>query len=872
MQEKRPVLLRTVIALIVIGVFAFSTYPLQERNFYDTFLATLKKAGDPAQQSTIADGARKLVNDAKTRQAKDPSLFDSNALLAAANDEGVLLSDLLNIPPADDNRDAISVLRKKGSASIRRGIDLNGGVEFMMELVPDQDFLNRVAATGKESEAEANERMDKEFDHYRDLAIEVLRKRLESNRIFESEIAPAGGRFVSLKAPITSKDEKSQLKDLLSMSAKLHFRLVHPDSAALVDKMLRDPKHFATPVGYELMEIREFTPGKKARVQRYFVEKRWQMDGKGIVEARAVRDEYNRRKIVFKFDSAGAKSFAEVTKKYKGRQLAVVLDGKLYTAPTIQSEILAGSGEITGQFSDEEVNNIANALQSGSFPFMIRVDSVYDVDPTLGADNVASGVSAGIYAMIAVVIFMVGYYLLAGIIAVVALALNVVLVLGALAAFDATLTLPGIAGIILTIGMAVDANVLIFERIREELQKGKGLETAVDAGYGKALSAVLDANLTTLFTGVILYAAGSGAVKGFAVTLSIGILTSLFTALFITRLIFDYLLRFGLRKLPMMQLLKNPHFNFLGMRKISFTVSGLLIIGSFVLMGVRGRDMFGVDLVGGTVVVYNYGEAVPQQSVADTLNKAGFTNPRIAYKVNSAASDSRKLEVMVREGSVLDKNNQTPGARIQTILNQAYPQLKLSGGQETSVGGLIGAKFSQSAILALIASMIGMIIYISLRYEFAYAMAGIIALIHDVVIGVGIFLLLDRQITLTGIAAVLTIIGYSINDTIVVFDRIREDLHAKDGSSYFAIINRSINQTLNRTLLTSITTLIVIVMLLIFGGMAIQDFVLLMLLGVVIGTYSSVFIASPIVALWHRKVVGIKESDTDFDDAKLAEV
>ena len=685
-------------------------------------------------------------------------------------------------------------------------------------------------------------------------------------------IAPAGGRFVSLKAPITSKDEKAQLKDLLSMSAKLHFRLVHKDNAKLVEQMLRDPRHFVTPVGYELMEISEFTRGKKAHVQHYFVEKRWQMDGKGIVEARAVRDEYNRRKIVFKFDSASAKTFGDVTEKYLHRQLAVVLDGKLYTAPTIQSPIKAGSGEITGQFSDEEVNNIANALQSGSFPFMIRVDSVYDVDPTLGADNVASGVSAGIYAMLAVVVFMVGYYLLAGVVAVIALALNVVLVLGALAAFDATLTLPGIAGIILTIGMAVDANVLIFERIREELAKGKNLESAVESGYGRALSAVLDANLTTLFTGIILYAAGSGAVKGFAVTLSIGIITSLFTALFVTRLIFDYLLRLGLRKLPMMQLLKNPHFDFLGMRKVSFALSGLLIVGSLVLMAVKGSDMFGVDLVGGTVVVYDYKEQVPQQKIADALSKAGFPKARIAYKVNSAGADSRKLEIMVRDAAGLDKGNQTPGARIQQALNRAFPTLKLSGGQENTVGGLIGAKFSQSAIIALIASMIGMIIYISLRYEFAYAMAGIIALVHDVVIGVGIFLLLGQQVTLTGIAAILTIIGYSINDTIVVFDRIREDLHAKDGSTYFAIINRSINQTLNRTLLTSITTLLVVVMLLIFGGMAIQDFVLLMLLGVIIGTYSSVFIASPIVALWHRKVVGVKESDTNFDDAKLAEV
>ncbi len=856
-NEKRPVILRTVIALVVIGVFAWSTYPLQERDFYQTFLSVLKKADNPQ--------AGKLVDAARALQAKSPDMFDSNALLSAANSQGVLLSDLANVPAAEDNRDAISSLRKLTSASIRRGIDLAGGVEFMMELVPDQDFLDRINAMDSKSKDEANERMTEEFNRYRDLAIEVLRKRLESNHIFESEIAPAGGRFISLKAPITSKDEKSQLKDLLSMSAKLHFRLVHENSAALVDQMLRNPAGFTAPIGYELMTIEEFQRGKSARVQRYFVKKRWEMDGKGIVDARAVRDEYNRRKIVFRFDAGGTRNFADITKRYKGRQLAVVLDGKLYTAPTIQTEILAGSGEITGQFSDEEVNNIANALVSGSFPFMIRVDSIYDVDPTLGADNVASGVRAGLYGMIAVVVFMIAYYMLAGVVAVIALGINVVLVLGALAAFDATLTLPGIAGIVLTIGMAVDANVLVFERIREELKGGKTLATAVDAGYSKALSAVLDANLTTLLTGLILYWAGSGAIKGFAVTLCIGILTSLFTALFVTRLIFDYLLRAGVKKLSMHQMLKNPHINFLGMRKISFALSGVLVIGSLVLMGIRGADMFGVDLSGGAVAVYNYKTAVPQQQIIDTLAANGFVNARVAYKSSSAVAGSNKLEVMVRE-SAIDKNNNTPGVRIQNILNRKYPQLALSGTQENSVGGLIGAEFSKSAVIALIASVIAMIIYIALRYEFAYAMAAILALVHDVVVALGIFLLLDRQISLSVIAAVLTTIGYSINDTIVIFDRIREDLRANTGKSYAAVINSSINGTLNRTLLTSITTSLAILMLLIFGGAAISDFVLLMLIGVIIGTYSSVFIASPIVALWHRKVVGIRESDTSFDE------
>ncbi|MBQ9803699.1 MAG: protein translocase subunit SecD, partial [Lentisphaeria bacterium] len=807
-----------------------------------------------------------LIEDAKKLQQQDPELFDAKALVMAADNKGVMISEIAKLPDeASNNADAASSLRKLTSASIRRGIDLAGGVEFTLRLEQDADA----------------EISDDEFDRYRDVAIEILRKRLENNKIFESEIAPAGSKLISLKVPITSKSEKMQLQQLLSMSAKLHFRLVHENNASLIAQVSEayngelplklDDKHKSLcPRGYEYMTITEFQKGKKASVQAYFVKIRPEMDGKNIKEARPVRDEYNRRKIVFTFKEKGAADFARVTEENIGRQLAVVLDGKLYTAPTIQTAIKAGSGEITGQFSDDEVQNIANALQSGNFPFMIKVESVYDVDPTLGKDNVANGIRAGIYGMIAVVIFMIVYYLLAGVTAVIALCVNVVLVLGALAAFDATLTLPGIAGIVLTIGMAVDANVLIFERIREELKGGKTLATAVDAGYSKALSAVLDANLTTLFTGLILYWAGSGAIKGFAVTLCIGILTSLFTALFLNRLVFDYLLRLGLKRLPMMQMLKNPNINFLGKRKIFFAVSGVLILLSFVLMFVKGSNMFAVDLSGGTVAVYGYDKNVSQQQLADTLNKNGFTGARIAYKNSGSNAGDKKLEIMVRETEA-DKNGYTPGQQIQKLLNEKYPDLKLTDSQENSVGGLVGAEFTKSAIIAVIVSIIGMIIYISLRYELAYACAGMIALAHDVIVALGIFLLLGQQISLAVIAAVLTIIGYSINDTIVIFDRIREDLRSKTGLSYAQIINKSINTTLNRTLLTSITTALAVLMLLIFGGAAIRDFVLLMFIGVIAGTYSSVFIASPIVALWHRKVNGVRESDVNFDESKVVE-
>ena len=278
------------------------------------------------------------------------------------------------------------------------------------------------------------------------------------------------------------------------------------------------------PIGYELMTTTEFRPGQKPLVQHYFVKYDWVMDGKGVRDAFPVRDQFGQRQISLSFNPEGAARFAQVTTENVGRQLAIVLDGKLYCAPNIKEPITGGNASISGSFSEEECKNISDALVSGSFPFQIKVDAVFDTDPKLGADNVSNGVWVALWSMAGVVVFMMAYYLIGGVISVIALIINLLLLLGAMAAFDATLTLPGIAGIVLTIGMAVDANVLIFERIREELKNGKSLIPAVDAGYSNALSAVIDSNLTTLITSIILMSVGTGAIKGFAVALSIGIL------------------------------------------------------------------------------------------------------------------------------------------------------------------------------------------------------------------------------------------------------------------------------------------------------------------------------------------------------------
>ncbi len=843
-MNNKPVFWRLAFAVVVIAVFALSIYPLRQGDFYETFEKTLTTK---LEKDDLL--IQEIVKNAKQKELEQKDLYPSTAIELAAEEKGADLTKFVKAKGILHNRDVISLVRKNASSSIRYGIDLNGGVEFLLELEPEPP-------KEEEDQKVKEEKAPLDFNRLRDIAIEILRNRLEEEKIYETEISPVGSKYISLKAPIVVKDEKDKLKNLIKRAAKLQFRLVSDKNASLISEYKADPEKFRAPIGFQKMTMTVVNKGKKPEKKTYFIRTNPEMTGKNIVDAYPVVGEFGRRKISIEFNIAGAKRFSEVTRENVKRQLAIVLDGKLYSAPVIQGPIDGGRAEITGDFSKEEAMNIANALKSGSLPVKIKVAAIFDISPTLGKEAVHNGVWSGIVALVAVMLFMFIYYLRAGLVANIALFVNIVLVLGALAAFEATLTLPGIAGIILTIGMAVDANVLIFERIREELAKGKNLSNAIDAGYGRAFTTILDANLTTLFTALILYWVGSGAVKGFGVTLSIGIATSMFTALFLTRLIFDLMGRFlPFKTIKMMQFFKAPSFDFLKMRHAAAVFSCILIVATLVLAGVKGIEILGVDFTGGTQIMLNYEKRIAPDAINKTLTKAGFPDAKVSYKSSAAAQD-KKLEIVIRNMAV-DKEGgkvSSPKERITALLEEKYPQAKYSGGQETSLGGLIGWEFTKAAITAMILAIFGIVIYISIRFEFAFAMAAIVAIIHDVIIATGIFIVVGNQLSLPVIAALLTIIGYSLNDTIVVFDRIREDLTIEKNKSYSEIINLSINQTLSRTVLTSLTTLLVLLVLFFKGGVAINDFVFVMLIGVVVGTYSSIFVASPIVAIWHKRI------------------
>jgi len=578
--------------------------------------------------------------------------------------------------------------------------------------------------------------------------------------------------------------------------------------------------------------------------------------------------------ISFVLKGDGTRKFGDITKEYNSRsenrittpgegargwRLAILLDERVISAPQIRTEILSGSGQIEGNFTPEEASDLAIQLRAGALPGKINIVAQNTVGPTLGADSIRKGVSAAILGLVLVVGFVLVYYLGAGLIANLALVLNVLIIMGAMAALRATLTLPGIAGIILTMGMAVDANVLINERIREELAAGKKMAAAIDAGYRKAFLTILDSNVTTLISGIVLYYLGTGPVRGFAVTLIIGIATSMFTAIVATRVVFDLLLRSKrFQRLPMLSIVRKPKYDFVGKTRKAVTVSIIVIVAGIISFAVKWNKNFGIDFTSGqsaTVVFQN--EVTPEQLAK--LRSALKSSPDIddfslgRYKLQQ---DNVHRGVTVVAKLIGGSGSESLDERITKLLAAENPKDSKVEPTVAEVFPVVAKHMWKQALIAVFVSLLAMLIYIWWRFEFRFALGGVIALLHDVLVTVGFmtgfFILTRRQLNLPVIAAILTIIGYSINDTIVIFDRIREDMKIMKGVSLRSIINTAVNQTLSRTILTSGTTLLAVVAIFAFGGQAINDFAFAMLVGCIAGVYSTVYIASPIALLLEK--------------------
>lgn len=698
---------------------------------------------------------------------------------------------------------------------IALGLDIQGGTSFLIRLVGGDKEVTKAML---------------------DQAVEVIRKRVDYFGGGEPVITPVGTDRILVQIPGLDPEKIQEARDQLSRVAKLEFRLVYPDNGKRLEDI--DAGQQVIPPEFRIETYKLHAEGnEKPKEERLLVKKKADLGGNRVSESHAYYGNEGWA-VQLKFDGEGAKQFGKITEANVGHRFAIVLDGVIQSAPVIRTAIYGGDAVISGRFSEQEARGLASVLEN-PLQTPVAIEEERSVSPTLGMDSIRASINAGLMGLVITLLCVLIYYRLAGLIASFALIINLILLMGALTMFRFVLTLPGIAGIILTIGLSVDASVLIYERLREELAAGKTLRVAVQAAYEKAFSSIFDANVTTLITAAILFWKASGPIKGFAISLTLGILASLFTALIVGRNAFSWLVDTNrVKSVKMLHLISSKNINFLGKGFLACMASLALLIAGGSAFYVRGDKNFGVDFRGGDLLTLSTTQDVSVHQVREGLKPLHLD------------------DALIQESTQAGKNYMTirsplnTSEKIQKQVMQSLPSAGFKVERAERVGALVGGELAKNSLIALVLGILGILIFVTFRFELSFAVGAIVALLHDVLITVGVFSLLGRELTLTMVGAVLTIAGYSINDTIVVYDRIREGLASGRRGSIEQIMNESINQTLSRTILTSTVTLIPIVCLFFFGGPVLRDFSLAIIVGVVVGTYSSIFIASPIVLWW----------------------
>jgi SecD/SecF fusion protein len=815
---------KLIIIVFVVAWALFEAYPPTSRDVVEVF-----KENGQRKDATFTGILEKY--DALRKEEPNRSSYAVLKDAIGTNDIVKYFPEFSVKGEKDPNKAVLTQLQKEASGKIHLGLDLQGGTSFLVT-----NDLSR--ASDKES-ALLN-------------AVEVLRRRVDKLGVAEPLIQPDGANRILIQLPGLSEAEKENARRQIEKAAFLEFRMVHPNSQELLSQGIIEP-------GYEVLRQTIKTSDGAKAVVPYLVNKKPErgLTGKNIKHAYVTRHQMsNEPQISFEMDSEGAKLFAEVTKEFspkggKHYQLAIVLDGELISAPNINEEIPGGQGVISGNFDTREAHELANSLEN---PLQAPVHIIHEntVDPSLGKDTIRSGWHSALYGTLAVAAFMAIYYMFAGVVANVALITNLIILIGVMCSVGTTLTLPGIAGIVLTVGMAVDANVLIFERIREELGKGKSLKGAVSAGYSRAFGTIFDSHVTTLISSVILIFMGTGSVKGFGVTLTIGVAASLFTALVVTRLIFDFMLAKNLMKsMPMLHFFRTTKLNFMRLAKPAFAISWLVIVLGIGFGIHRGKDAMSIDFVGGDSVTLAFDKKVDVEKLRDTIAKLGVGDVMIQYQ-QDLSGGPETLRVTSRSLESDKKAGVPPTQRIEEALARNFPEAKFHEISRDQVGATVGKEIQKTAIVASLLSLFGILIYVAFRYEFSFAVGAVVAVVHDVLMTLGWYFLSGRELNAPMMAAVLTIIGFSINDTIVIFDRIREDLRLGVRGSFRDIVNQALNQTLSRTIITSGTVFLATMSLYLFGGGGINDFAFTFLVGIITGTYSSIYIASALVLWWHK--------------------
>ena len=812
---KRNNLARFLFLLLILAWAGTEMTPFRDLSLIDEF--SKAKDRDEAFDKVVAD-ARKSHKEDNSNEFGD--------LYKAVEASGLALTNYFPKMKfgerTPNNRLVLQSLQKRVAGQIQLGLDLKGGSSFLVAMDTSKLDTNTNEvdyASGALAQA-----------------VEVLRRRVDSIGVAEPDIRPVGDNKIMIQLPGLSEADQAEAKRLVTEAAFLEFALVHKDSRTLIDNGITPPDYKKYALTTKDDAGNSFTSDVLVEL-----ENKYGLKGEYITSASPSRNPLTQEPmILFGFNSDGGAAMFQLSSKNIGERMAIILDGKLISAPTLQSAINS-NGQITGDFTQEEAATIANALLN-PLKAPLKIEEEMSVEPSLGADSVKSGFNAALYGVIAVAVFMLIYYWFSGLVANFALVLNLIILMGVMCYLDAALTLPGIAGIVLTIGMAIDANVLIFERIREELKAGKGPQGAVETGYSKAFGTIIDANLTTLIVSVILMTMGTGPVKGFGVTLTVGICASMFTALVVTRLVFDVFKNYGTGHGFL--LLDEPKFNFMGLAKYAFAISWILVaigIGTGIS---RGEDALGVDFKGGDQITLEFTSDAKTGDGPDTdkLRAAIGQDSQIQYQAASGGK-TKRLQVTVDFGK---------GEQAYTTLTEKFPDAEFKKVSQLRTGPSISGEILQGATKSLLIALFAILVYVTFRYEFSFALGAILAICHDVLMTLGLFFLWEGELSAPVMAAVLTIIGFSINDTIVIFDRIREDLKLNVKGSFTEIMNGAISKTLSRTIITSGTTLLAAGSLFLFGGGAIHSFAFVLLAGVVTGTFSSIFIAGSLV-LWKNK-------------------
>lgn len=698
-------------------------------------------------------------------------------------------------------------------------------------------------------------------------SLEILRNRIDQFGVAEPVIIRQGSDEIVIQLPGVKDPDRAM--QLLKNTAQLEFKLVADNGAINLNSLIQKAKDsgqwtnesdmdqlnriLASSLPAETSIYYEKEKDKQGNeiIRPILLENSILMTGDMIKNAQVrIGGSFNEPYVSLDMTNRGGKVFAAITEKNVGKQLAIVLDGVVKSAPVIRDKIVGGSAQITGSFSHEEASDLAIVLRVGALPAPVKVVQNLTVGASLGQDSIDKGLMSGVFGAILVLGFMLIYYRLSGFIANTALVLNIIFLFAGLAVLNATLTLPGIAGIVLSIGMAVDANVLIFERMREEYALGKSVRSSVDSGFGKAFWTIVDSQVTTLITAMALFMFGTGPIKGFAVTLSLGIIFNLFTALFCSRTMFDsFISMHFMNKFNYMQFTKKPNLDYMKLRNIMFAISGVLVavgLVAFIQIG-RGKANLGVDFTGGSLLQYKSDHDFTMSEVREAFKSTHLEGINLQEVENE-----HRLIIKVK------KSEETVADLSKTVTAVFADKLGDKGfvlESQSEIGSSVSEVLRNKAAQAILISFAGVILYLAMRFDIRFGVAAAIATFHDVLVVLGLCWLLNIEITLLIITALLTLAGYSLNDSVVVFDRIRENIHKSPKSTLASIINESVNQVLSRTVVTSLTSALVLVALYFLGGSVIHDFSLALLSGILIGTYSSIFIASPVLTLWGEKSI-----------------